>query len=143
VKKISPERMYPPSRFKPTATKEKICRVLVVDDESEMRCVLTDTLSDFGYCAISANCIEEALNEFKQTEFDLIVTDYNLNGESGLELARKIRETGSRVKIILISGMLENLDQKVLDDLGIEKFYRKPFRMSEFLTGIKEVMKDV
>jgi CheY-like chemotaxis protein len=85
------------------------CKVLVVDDTPDVRSTVKGALSDAGYIVKTAGSEREALRILKGETFHFIVLDVRLQGdededESGVELARTIREHGVRSKIIFVSG---------------------------------------
>src|SRR4029077_10849764 len=77
-------------------------RVLVVDDEPQIRRVLRSTLSARGYEVHESRTGEDALESIRGSRFDLILLDVNMPGMSGLATCREIRE-GSEVAIIMLT----------------------------------------
>src|ERR1700741_4753761 len=67
-------------------------RILVVDDEPQLRRVLRSTLSALGFVVADAETGEAALDQIREEKFDLILLDINMPGVSGLETCRAIRE---------------------------------------------------
>jgi CheY-like chemotaxis protein len=102
-------------------------RLLVVDDESIIRSVFRDLLS--RECdVVEAESAEEALGQLQgEAKFDLIITDKNLPGMSGLELAQKARrlDPGSRVMVMTGYPSLVTAQQAI--DLGVVDYLLKPF----------------
>ena len=79
-------------------------RILVVDD-NEMLCRLAcDILHTEGYRAVPASNAAEALRAFKEEEFDLLVTAFQMPGMSGLELARTVRNRSPHFPVIVMTA---------------------------------------
>ena len=78
--------------------------ILFVDDHEVLARLSCDILEMNGYRAISAFSGEDALAKFEQEEFDLVVTDFRMEGMNGLELAQNIRTRKPQVPIIIVTG---------------------------------------
>jgi len=79
-------------------------KILVVDD-NEMLCRLAcDILRTEGYRAVPASNAAEALRAFEEEEFDLLVTDSQMPGMSGLELARAVRDRSPHFPVIVMTA---------------------------------------
>jgi CheY-like chemotaxis protein len=79
-------------------------KILVVDD-NEMLCGLAcDILRTEGYRAVPASNAAEALRAFEEEEFDLLVTDFQMPGMSGLELARAVRNRNPDFPVIVMTA---------------------------------------
>lgn len=79
-------------------------RILVVDDEVEFRDVYRIILEDKGYETYLVSSGEECLNILKEQSFDLVLTDLKMEGISGIELLKKIREEKYSCELILVTG---------------------------------------
>jgi CheY-like chemotaxis protein len=79
--------------------------ILVVDDEVMIRQVLSDILSGLGFEVVTAEGGEEALRCFGQHAFSLTMTDRNMSGMAGEELAELLRQRSPAHPVILMSGM--------------------------------------
>ena len=115
-------------------------RVLVVDDDAEVRQLLQDYLGAHGYrvqgCADSA-----ALRQALQLELpDLVLLDVGLPGEDGLSLARFLREHHD-LAVIMISGAGTPLDRIIGLEVGADDYLAKPFDPRELLARVKTVMR--
>ena len=79
-------------------------KILIVDDDEDIRSVLEETLGDWGYQTVIAMNGKEGLEAFRSAGFSLIITDVRMPGLDGLSMLKKIREEDSRIPIIVITG---------------------------------------
>ena len=84
--------------------KDVLDKILLVDDEEGIRTVLGITLSDMGYDVVTAHNGEEALEIFRKTTPDIVLTDIRMPGIDGVELLRKIKGESPNTEVIMISG---------------------------------------
>jgi DNA-binding NtrC family response regulator len=78
--------------------------ILFVDDHEVLARLSCEILEMQGYRAVSAFNGEDALKKFEQEEFDILVTDFRMEGMNGVELARKIHEKNPGVPVIIVTG---------------------------------------
>jgi two-component system response regulator len=79
-------------------------KILVVDDERNIRVLLDEELTDEGYDVVMAGNGEEALRMVKEEKPDLVTLDINMPGEDGLTILRKIREIEYDLPVIICSA---------------------------------------
>ena len=79
-------------------------KVLVVDDEPNMRLLIKEELEEMGFEVEEASNGEEAIEKFQKGNFDLVTLDIEMPGMNGLEVAGKIREFKKNARIILLSA---------------------------------------
>src|SRR5947207_15467424 len=95
--------MPAPSPFIMSESKTKP-RLLIVDDEPEVRGVLRDLLSGTYECGEAASA-EEALRQLRASEFHLVISDITMSGMSGLEMIPHVKVASPDTVIVMISGM--------------------------------------
>ena len=78
--------------------------ILFVDDHEVLARLSCEILEMQGYRAVSAYSGADALRKFDEEEFDILVTDYRMDGMNGLELARKVHEKHPEVPVIIVTG---------------------------------------
>lgn len=106
-------------------------KILVVDDDPDVREILAETLTEFGYRVVQASSGEEALPLLAQRQdIALLITDVRMPGMSGLELAGMAQIRDPRLRVIVMSGYF--LPQPVT-----ARFLRKPFHMQELAAAIR------
>jgi two-component system KDP operon response regulator KdpE len=115
-------------------------RILVVDDDVQIRRVLRTTLSAARYAVDTASTGEEALEMMKDWAYHMVLLDLNLPGVNGLELCRTLRAT-SEAEIIIISVRTVEKDIVAGLDAGADDYVAKPFRMPELLARIRSALR--
>ncbi|WP_137155176.1 response regulator transcription factor [Rhizobium sp. FKL33] len=117
-----------------------VIRVLVVDDEEEMRDLLSDYLSRHG-CVVRAVASGASLDiELVMNPVDVILLDLSLPGEDGLTITRRIRKT-STTPIIIVTGADEIVDRVVGLEVGADDYVTKPFDLRELKARIRSVIR--
>lgn len=129
----------PPSWFWYNPIAMAAYRVLIVDDQREVRRVLTEGIRSLGldFDVIETPSGEEGLLEASRKPVDLLVADVRLPGISGLELVGRIRKRLPGIKIILITGMVDPKIRKQVADAGVDAFFFKPIEIADFLDAIE------
>jgi len=79
-------------------------RILVVEDEPNMRLLVAEELMDAGYEVDEAENGEEAIRKFSEKAYDLVTIDIEMPGMNGLELAGKLREIRREAKLVLLTA---------------------------------------
>ena len=115
-------------------------RVLVVDDEPQIRRVLRSTLTARGYEVHDARTGEDALDAIREVRFDLVLLDMNMPGMSGLAACRQIR-SGSEVAIIMVTVSDSEEDKVAALDAGADDYITKPFGTPELLARIRAALR--
>jgi two-component system KDP operon response regulator KdpE len=111
-------------------------RILIVDDEPEIRRALTVGLTDRGYRPHAVASGEEAVSAVEQSRPDVILLDLAMPGMGGLEACRQIRARWA-VPIIVLSVMGEERDKVAALDAGADDYLTKPFGMEELVARIR------
>src|SRR3954469_17240803 len=78
--------------------------ILFVDDHEVLARLSCEVLEMQGYRAVSAFSATDALQKFENNKFDLLVTDFRMEGMNGLELARKVHDRYPDVPVIIVTG---------------------------------------
>ena len=115
----------------PRAGHAERAKLMIVDDDPEVRIIVAEFLQDFGYQVIQASSGAEALDLLTQTsDLRMIITDIRMPDMSGIQLADLATRRQSGLKIILISGYF--VSQQV-----DRRFLRKPFRMRDLEAAVR------
>ncbi len=78
--------------------------ILFVDDHEVLARLSCEILEMHGYRAVSAFNAQDALSKFDQQDFDILVTDFRMEGMNGLELARQVHQKNPQVPVIIVTG---------------------------------------
>lgn len=115
-------------------------KILVVDDEAELRQVLRATLEMEGYDVLEAADADGMRQIFSEDEIDLVIVDLMLPGEDGLSLTRYLKER-SDVGVIILTGKGESVDLIIGLEMGADDYIAKPYNRRELLARIKSVLR--
>ncbi len=115
-------------------------RILVVDDEPQIRRIMRSTLTGAGYEIADAKSGEEALDRIRDFRPDLVLLDMNMPGMGGLEACRAIR-ADSQAAIIMLTVRNTEKDKVEALDAGADDFVTKPFGMPELQARIRAAMR--
>ncbi len=108
-------------------------RILLVDDDAEVRAVALAHLEGAGYEVLAAASGEEALDVLAHSSVQMLVSDVSMPGMSGVELARQVRVRVPSVPILLISGYSDELHHE-------ERFLAKPFSGQRLLAEVRSAL---
>jgi two-component system KDP operon response regulator KdpE len=117
-------------------------RILVVDDEPQIRRIMRTTLTGAGYEIDDAKTGEEALVKLRDFRPDLVLLDINMPGMGGLAACRAIRADTS-VAIVMLSVRNAEADKVEALDAGADDFVTKPFSTPELLARIRAALRRV
>jgi two-component system KDP operon response regulator KdpE len=115
-------------------------KILIADDEPQIRRVLRTTLTSQGYTVAEARSGDEALEQVRSERPDLILLDVNMPGRSGLETCREIRST-SDVPIIMLTVRNTEKDKVMALDAGADDYVVKPFGSEELMARIRAALR--
>jgi two-component system KDP operon response regulator KdpE len=115
-------------------------KILVVDDEPQIRRMLRTTLTAGGYQVADARSGEEGLEKFREYLPDLVIMDLNMPGMGGLNACREIR-IGSDVPIIVLTVRNAESEKVEALDAGADDYVSKPFGMQELLARIRAALR--
>jgi two-component system KDP operon response regulator KdpE len=111
-------------------------KILVVDDEPQMRRVLRATLVAHGYEVVEAGSGEEALSNLSVDRCDCVLLDLGLPGMNGFDTCRAIR-ANSQVPVIVVSIRDSENDRWAAQAAGANDYITKPFGIEELLSHIE------
>jgi two-component system KDP operon response regulator KdpE len=115
-------------------------RILVVDDEPQIRRSLQVNLERTGYAVEAVGGGDEALTAFHNRRPEVVILDLLMPGMSGIDVVRRIRESSS-VPIIVLSAVGEEARKVEALELGADDYMTKPFGMDELLARIRAVLR--
>jgi len=114
-------------------------KILVVDDEKNIRLTLSDILMDEGYEVVSVETGEKALTILSHEWIDLVILDVKLPGIDGIQVFREAKKSHSDIDVLMISGHsgIETAVEAV--KLGAYDFLEKPLSMAKILTAARNI----
>ncbi|KRG67452.1 transcriptional regulator [Stenotrophomonas terrae] len=115
-------------------------RLLVVDDDSDIRSLLAEQLGRAGYAVSTAADGNEMRQVLTREHIDLIVLDLNLPREDGLALCRELR-VRSTTPVIMLTARSEPIDRVLGLEMGADDYLAKPFEPRELLARIRNVLR--
>lgn len=113
-----------------------LVKVLVVDDDSLVRDLLCEILTEEGYSVDSASNGIEALEKLEAGRFDLVISDVEMPEMDGIDLAREMRSISS-VPLILMSGNIYTKEESIA---LADYFLLKPFEFNDLLSAVKKAL---
>jgi DNA-binding NtrC family response regulator len=117
----------------------RLKKILVVDDDDQLRDMLLEVLGSLDYFPIGVKDGEEALNQLKIQDFDLVVSDIRMPKMDGLALLKNIKAKAPQLPVVMITGFPSICPaQKVIQE-GADGYLAKPFRIEK----IDELMRDL
>ena len=114
--------------------------ILVVDDDTRLRELLKSFLSKNGFRVTGASHAAEARQRLQALDFDLIVLDVMMPGETGLAFAAQLRRTDN-VPILMLTAMGDTKDRIAGLETGVDDYLGKPFEPLELLLRIQSVLR--
>lgn len=126
------EAAPPPERPAEAAPRPlRSARVLVIDDEEEIREVLVELLRGQGHAVVGCADGRSGLARFEAERFDLVITDLGMPGLSGWEVAAAVKRRSPALPVALITGWGDRIDPEEARAKGVDHLVAKPFRIEE------------
>ena len=116
--------------------------ILIVDDARTFRYVLLKMLKELGYAEVSAaTCAEEAKKVLGQHTFDIVLCDWHMPGETGLDLLKYMRATPSLAKIPFVMITTENDKSRIIEavKIGMQAYMFKPVQKAALAQKLREL----
>lgn len=113
-------------------------KILIVEDEPAIQELLRVNLSRAGYEIFQASHVAAAFKMLERIEPDLVLVDWNMPGQSGLEFVKTLRaREQNRLPIIMVSARSSEEDKLIAFEAGVDDFVGKPFHARELLARVK------
>jgi len=118
-------------------------KILIIEDEPDIRKTLEYNISREGYHVVGASSLLEAKSQIESDSFSLILLDLMLPDGSGLDLCREIKsdKEKSSIPIIILTAKDDEVDKVVGFELGADDYVTKPFSVRELILRMKAVLK--
>ncbi|MFO7714490.1 HD-GYP domain-containing protein [Desulfosarcina sp.] len=113
--------------------------VLVVDDDDDIRDILSYGIQASGCRCLTADSAEAALNILRSDPVEVVISDVQMKGMSGLDLCRRIKDHFD-ADVIIITGLVNNFAYEEIIAYGASDFIEKPIRLAEIVARLKRVL---
>lgn len=123
----------------PSPERQKV-RILIIEDEKEVREVLHDILSHAGYEVETAPQGNEGVELFKQKHFDAVFTDLGMPGMSGWQVAEEIKKINNKTFVVLVTGWEVNPQSNELKKNEVDLVVHKPFQIDQLLQLVQKTL---
>ena len=115
-------------------------RVLVVDDDENIVRAFRSFLKKEQCLMDGASNAEEALSKLDRTEYDLVITDIRMEGQSGVTLSLRIKHHHPEIPIIVITGYPDLISEEEVKKLGADYFFLKPLELHKLRKAIRQCL---
>ena len=125
---------------------ENYPKVLIVDDDLELRELLTEVLADYGYDSAAVQNGREMYAALESGGYSLILLDIMMPGEDGLTLCRSLRSPGgpyANIPVIFLTALDDTTDTVVGLEVGGDDYLTKPFQARELIARIRAVLRRI
>ncbi len=122
-----------------------MARVLVIDDEEQVRTLIREVLEGAGHEVMEAGNGREAMKLYEANPTNVVITDLVMPEQDGLETIRELRRRFPAVKIIAVSGAQQKLNLDLLyvaEKLGALRTLEKPFDIRKLVALVEELLQD-
>jgi signal transduction histidine kinase/ActR/RegA family two-component response regulator len=126
--------------IKSVPLQKRRARILVVEDEDEVRQLLSDILASEGHEVESAANGSEGIEVFSHNTFDLVFSDLGMPDMSGWEVADEIKRINNKAPVILVTGWNVEINNSEKRTDSVDKIIQKPFEVKQVLRTVQEVM---
>jgi DNA-binding response OmpR family regulator len=118
-------------------------KILIVDDEANMRRGLRDNLEFEGFEIDEAEDGLQALEKISQASYDLIILDVMMPNLGGFDVCKRLRKEGNEIPIIMLTAKGEEIDKVLGLEIGADDYIQKPFSIREVIARIKAILRRV
>jgi CheY-like chemotaxis protein len=121
-----------------------MAKILLVDDQKDVRFVMSELLDDMGHEVLEADSAASCLNQFGDSEADLVLLDLHMPDVSGQELLAKLRKDhpGSTPPVVILTGSQSASDLNSIPELGIQGLIHKPWTPEEVETQLEGILSE-
>ena len=114
-------------------------RILIVEDERDVLDMLQEVLARAGHRVIAAPDGKAGLACFQRQPFDIVLTDLNMPGISGFDLATGIKKINQSMPVLLLTGWAGEFEEAELTAKGIDCIIKKPFAIADLLQTLDDL----
>ncbi len=118
-----------------------MARILIVDDDEDLLCLMGEYLESDGLEYDQAVSAEQARNRLKHSWYDMVVSDFNMPEESGLDLLRYVSSRYPETPFVLMTGCYDLRIELESMRMGVHAYIQKPFYINELSQTIINLMR--
>ncbi len=118
-------------------------KVLIAEDDANIRLGISEILEDEGYKPIEAADGQEALEQFAAEDIDMVILDIMMPRMNGYDVCRTIRQQNQTIPILFLSAKSEEIDKVLGLELGADDYMSKPFGVKEFIARIRALQRRI
>jgi two-component system response regulator CpxR len=115
--------------------------LLIIDDDVKLSDMLVEYLAAEGLTLSTAASGIQGLREAKRSEYDLIILDVMLPGQSGFEVLKELRKSGQQTPVLMLTARGDDVDRIVGLEMGADDYLPKPFNPRELAARIKAILR--
>lgn len=117
-------------------------KILIVDDDQELRSALAEILQEAGYLTDEASSGGESLNKIRSADFDIMVLDMMMPGMDGMEVLSEVKKARPKMKVIMMTAFATVNNAVDAVKKGASDYLCKPFKIEEILAVIRRVTEE-
>ncbi len=117
-------------------------KILIIDDDAELRTNLTEILGGAGYYTDEATSGKEAIAKVASENFDVAVLDFMMPGMSGIDVLAEFAKIAPKIKVIMITAFATIENAVAAIKKGANDYISKPFKISEILITIRRALEE-
>ncbi|MBN1232796.1 MAG: response regulator [Candidatus Coatesbacteria bacterium] len=117
-------------------TKNRIVKILILDDEEDICMVFKDMLVEYGYQVDFAYDGNSGIDLLKTKKYDVVISDLSMPNLSGLEVARWIKQHSPSTGVFLLTGWSIQIDMMQIKEAGVDSLISKPFKFEEVIEAL-------
>jgi two-component system phosphate regulon response regulator OmpR len=134
-------RLPPYCETTPVAPGQRVGRILVLDDEAEIRNMLQRFLTAQGFQVRTVKNSAQLDTQLERHPYDLLLLDLMLQGENGLAVCNRLRGEGQTIPILMLTGRGDPADRVIGLETGADDYLAKPFEPSELVARIRAILR--
>ncbi|MCX4159655.1 MULTISPECIES: response regulator [Paraburkholderia] len=116
-------------------------RIIIVDDEVELRNMLKRFLSEHGFDVRTVTDSKQLDRHLQRERFDLVILDLLMEPEDGLSVCRRLRSEGHNLPVLMLTGKGDPIDRAIGLETGADDYLPKPFFPRELLARVKALLR--
>jgi DNA-binding NtrC family response regulator len=121
---------------------DKKIRILIVDDESDLRNLLNHVLTQAGYEVVEAPGGEEALNILQRETFDIALLDIQMPNINGIQVLKYLQKNSPSTKAIMLTGYAGLKNAMEAKQFGATDFINKPYNIEDILATVERLVNE-